>query len=603
MDMTEPTTSRAVGLTEIGKALSATTKAAQSTVGLAGEAWAAWQQDALGDFARDLLENPAPLIGTAQDIGEAVRAINRLAPLVDQVRRAALPPVLRIASVKVASDALRANGNLPAGGGLVGSIAQLGSPLGLVNVGVGLTNLGVGLYNAYQVTKMRAELSAMHAEMTAAFRGIQAALDVQSRQLAVLLEGQAALGQQVEKLRREMLQGFTAVLEQLGDVESRRRAEELQVRSLKVTKSWQCTIDALAEGDRPSENELRRLADAALDLEAWADTLLPNLPAGSPGRLPYFVAKSLAVRAAADAKTIETGGATRAAVRQIERLVEEIEAEARCLVDGKTLYQVGVTLAPVLAQYVCLRRGLKAGCATPELGDGVGTWDDGLADLRLLARALTTEAGEDCGIQLGTIGDLHWYLEWSGSAPTTDLRGITDVRCADVLGSIGVPGSMSVASSAALPGLLMMALPRYRSVAEQRMNEEFQWAARASLSRGEAVDPSALKPQEPPAGPGPFAGRVVTFDGLKLVFALPNSAEGRRAVLQRGDMKLGLYEYDYLDGKREAPLRLTAKYPDGWHAELASRIHVYFINGRKATVVCALNGQPARYAGSWFVEA
>ncbi|MFO0713617.1 MAG: hypothetical protein U0353_27440 [Sandaracinus sp.] len=524
----------------------------------------------------------------SDSVANAVRAVERLAPLAAHGPSPAVPPLLRLASVKAAWDGV-STATVSGGVQSLGeTVAQLGSPLGMASLGIGLANLGVGVYNAYQIGKVREEVSAMHSEMALSFRSIQTVLDVQSRQLAVLLDGQSRIGSQVDALRREMLAGFSGVLDTLGDIESRRRAEDLQVRSLKVTGSWRVVLEAFADEEKPSDNDIRRLGDSSLELQAWADTALTGLPAGSPARLPYFVAKALSVRAASDAKQIEAGTLAKSYVRQIEQLIVDLEDEVRAAANGKTLYEVGVTLGPVIAQYVALRRGLKTGISAPTTSpvEAAPSWDDGLADLRLLASNLRPQEAASATVPLGTLSDMQWYLEWTGEDPRrTDLRRVHEVSLRAILRRLGAPPGLVPPSPAAVPALLMLALPKYRDQAQDRLNREFQWKDPARLVHGE---PMAAAPQ-PTAEGASLDGRVVRFGGLELVLAVDESNGGRYAALYKGGANLGTYEAtapDPWDEKQLFVRRASASKGAGAAEKLPKTIHIAFTGGDRVRVKC-----------------
>jgi hypothetical protein len=591
-------TTQKVTVNDVAGAAKASSKAAHSVLGIAGKAWSAWQADEMSRLASTWLEDPTPLIDVASDVGKAVVAVNRVAPLfASGATSSSVPLALRLVSTTAATDA---GGLVSAnqGASLVGDVANAASPLGVATLAVGLVNLGVGVYNAYQIGELRHDVRAMQTETRQHFSEIRSLLGVQSRELAVLLQGQVQLAESVEQLRRDMLTGFKSVLGELGDMESRRRGEELQKMSLQAVSTWQVVLDAVVDGERPSAGDLGRLLAATTELDAWAHTLLEAVPAGSPARLPYFVAKALAARAAADGRSIEAGAPSKQGHREIGRLIAEIDTEVRVLADGKTLYGLGVELAPVIAQYVSLRRGLKAGVDRTLAGDvlaaaGGAPWNDGLADLRLLLSGAKKAAtsGDPALVPLGTLDDLRWYLAWSGSDPaTTDLRTIEDVELSEVLGSLGANDVAPPEGDDAAFGLLALALPDYRQHAADRLNREFEWSTPMSVVRGSAYGRARAerKTAEPTHNEG---DREVDFGHLGTRYRLVISDKARRpgegAELSRldPDQVNRLASYRVLAVEDDSiRLHLTSVMPAWYDAEPWTDIEIVYNDERNAVV-------------------
>jgi len=329
--------------------------------------------------------------------------------------------------------------------------------------------------------------------------------------------------------------------------------------------------------------------------------------AGNPARLPYFVAKALSVRAGADARLVETRTVSRASVREIESLTADIEAEVRAIVDGKSLYEVAVPLAPVIGQYVCLRRGLLSGAnltgPLPPPTDSV--WDDGLADLRLVSRAFAPN-GESVVVPLGTISDLQWYLDWSqGDPQTTDLRRVQQIGLREILDRLGVPETLSPASGSVVPALLMIALPTYRRRAEGKLNDEFRWASPAQIAECAARKPAAEQPVPAEAQASHQAVppyRFVRFgNGFELRFEGGATQSPYHAVLVSRGKKLGMYEppREVPDGRVGIVLRKSANFPEAWNLSVATSIRIAPTDGRRAVVHCEFEDKSTeKYDGS-----
>ena len=343
----------------------------------------------------------------------------------------------------------------------------------IVNLGINILNLGVGIYNAAQLHKIKNKLDQNseqvkvnsekldenseqikvfsdkvdrnNEQIKLCFNSIENALTAQHRTLELLVCNQYNLAQQMNILREEMRTGFQSIVEEVKDVEARRRREEFETRTFKLLKTYERFSYIL-----PELLEADQLIERSEDLEAWLRTQLNRVDTGKPERLPLLVALSFSVRAKADAFEAKGGKYIGFATKDIAQLISQLREEARAFCDGRSLYTLGVEMPEMLYQYVLLNRSLSKvknfqKQIDPEvifLGDEV-TWDDGMQELRELFQPnikYTELLSGNQDIKLNTLADYDWYIRFANQDRSTfNVHSCPSIKVSDILQKIGHP--------------------------------------------------------------------------------------------------------------------------------------------------------------------
>ncbi|CAI5980031.1 unnamed protein product [Closterium sp. NIES-65] len=351
---------------------------------------------------------------------------------------------------------------------------------------------------------------------------------------------------------------------------------------------YRSCLRPLTRGKLPSRTELKemRLSAQAMGVRA-AMMMIDKVPKGDPRRVPLFAFRTFALRAELDsqalrstpepaaAATAEPAAATaepanksapatangchppssspspspsrwdvdsyRIAAAPLEDLLEDLTDEVQAVWEAsqRTVYDVAVSLAPVLAQYALLGRAVQlviqennqvvtaeggsggaggsgAGVAVPAVGDELILWDDGLDDVRDLflpdrreanlnsspspssspssssassAAACSFSSSFPLGatVRIDSMSDFSWFVAWNGTSPVDSIPSEVSVK--RLLHSIGAPSSQHAMLRSSDKSLLMaVTLPEVRFEAERRVGEQLAWAveggARLEMKQG-----------------------------------------------------------------------------------------------------------------------
>ncbi|MBD2414216.1 hypothetical protein FACHB389_21365 [Nostoc calcicola FACHB-389] len=346
----------------------------------------------------------------------------------------------------------------------------------IANLGLNILNLGVGIYNAAQLHNVKnkldrnheqiqscvdkldrnhkqvqvlsEKLDRNHEQIQSCFNSIQNALTVQHRTLELLVCNQCDLAQQMNILREEMRTGFQNVVEEVKDLEARRRREEFETRTFKLLKAYERFSYIL-----PELLEADQLIERAEDLEAWLRTQLNRIDIGKPERLPLMVALAFSVRAKADAFQAKGGDYTSFANKDIGLLINQLRDEARAFCEGRSLYTLGVEMPEILYQYAFLNRSLCKGYEFQKKATQVDSefsfsaeelnWDDGMQELRVLFEPNIEPTEFLCGnqdIKLNTLADYDWYIRFANQDRLTfNVHSCPSIKLSNILWKIGHP--------------------------------------------------------------------------------------------------------------------------------------------------------------------
>jgi uncharacterized protein YoxC len=346
------------------------------------------------------------------------------------------------------------------------SVQPVTDMLNVANLGVNILNLGLGVYNTVQLHKVKEKLDRNHKQIQVCFNNIQKALAVQHRTLELLICNQNNLAHQMNILRKEMQTGFQNVVEEVKDLEARRRREEFETRTFKLLKSYErftCILPELSEADQ--------LIERAEDLEAWLRTQLNHIDLGKPERLPLLVALAFSVRAKADAFEAKGGDYKDFAIKDIGLLIDQLRDEACKFCDGRSLYSLGVEMPEILYQYVLLNRSLRKGyrlqnSLTSEVffSESEAIWNDEMQELRELFTSPVEHNGFIGGkqdISLNTMADYDWYINFANeNRAEFNVHSRPSIKLSAILHKIGHPEPQSGGiEKSKLNSLMMFALP------------------------------------------------------------------------------------------------------------------------------------------------
>ncbi len=389
---------------------------------------------------------------------------------------------------------------------------------GIANLGLNILNLGVGIYNAFQLRKVGKKLDQVHDDIQtgfdkledklnrsheyiqsgfdkledkldrnheyiqSCFNSIYHALIVQHRTLELLVSNQNNIAKQMDILRKEMHTGFQNVIEEVKDVEARRRREEFETRTFKVLKAYERFTYLL-----PELTEANQLIERAEDLEAWLRSQLNRINLGQPERLPLMVALAFSVRAKADAFEAKEGEYINFAIKEIKLLIDDIRNEVNAFCEGRTLYELGVEMPEIIYQYALLNRSLRKGIECQKqiefeslFSENEVTWDDSMQELRELFQANpeNTEIiySSSYKIALETLTDYDWYIGFSGKDRLTfSVHSCPSIPLKDILETIGHPAPTTIAiEKTAINKLMSFALPNVKEEVSQLIQSEFQ---------------------------------------------------------------------------------------------------------------------------------
>ncbi len=379
----------------------------------------------------------------------------------------------------------------------------------IANLGVNILNLGVGIYNSVQLHKVKKKLDRNQEQIQSClekldrnneqvqvvsdkldrnneqiqtcFNSIQNALTVQHRTLELLVCNQCNLAQQMNILREEMRTGFQNVVEEVKDLEARRRREEFETRTFKLLKAYERFTYIL-----PELLEADQLIERAEDLEAWLRTQLNRIDIGKPERLPLMVALAFSVRAKADAFEAKGGDYTSFATKDIGLLINQLRDEARAFCEGRSLYTLGVEMPEILYQYALLNRSLCKGRNLKTQVDSEVifsaeevTWDDGMQELRELFKPNIEHIefiGGNQDIKLNTMADYHWYIGFANQDILTfNVHSRPSIKLSDILRNIGHPEPQTGGiGKTTLNTLMVFALPEKMKNISQLIQNEFE---------------------------------------------------------------------------------------------------------------------------------
>lgn len=381
--------------------------------------------------------------------------------------------------------------------GLEGSMFQI------ANVGLGLLNLGVGIYNAYKIHQVHDDLLEQRQEAQVGFKNLnqglqmgfanlRSALAVQHRTLELLASNQHNLTHRMAVLRLEMQAGFQKVLEEVQDVEVRRRREELEIRTFKLFKTYERFGNVL-----PETLEADQLIEKAEELEAWLQTQLNRIDAGQVERLPLFAVLVFTVRAKADGFEAKGGAYTNFAKRDLNVLKQQICDEAYAFCNDRSLYTLCVEVPEILGQYVLLERGISKGQKLQEQTNPDVLffaeelhWDDGMDQLREIFKQTNIEDVQvikgSTTIRLNTLMDYDWYINFSGEDRAIfNIHSRPSLPFSEVLQKIGHPNAETgIILRKDLKNIMFLSIPQVRSELASRMQLEFGWEATPKLLQG-----------------------------------------------------------------------------------------------------------------------
>ncbi|MCC5658154.1 hypothetical protein LC608_14370 [Nostoc sp. XA010] len=389
----------------------------------------------------------------------------------------------------------------------------------IANLGVNILNLGVGIYNSVQLYKIKKkldrnqdqiqfcveELDRNHEQVQVVsdkldrnneqiqtcFNSIQNALTVQHRTLELLVCNQCNLANQMNILREEMRTGFQNVVEEVKDLEARRRREEFETRTFKLLKTYERFTYIL-----PELLEADQLIERAEDLEAWLRTQLNRIDKGKPERLPLLVALAFSVRAKADAFEAKGGDYTSFATKDIGLLINQLRDEASAFCEGRSLYTLGVEMPEILYQYALLNRSLCKGYefqkkikqADSEVifSEEELTWDDEMQELREIFKPKPEDTEMLTGkllVKLNTLVDYDWYIGFADEdRHNFSVHSRPTIPLGDILQKIGHPDPQNgQIRKTDLNALMLFALPEKGNKISHLIQTEFTLEASPKL--------------------------------------------------------------------------------------------------------------------------
>lgn len=394
-------------------------------------------------------------------------------------------------------------------GETIQSVQPANDMFNIANLGINILNLGIGIYNAAQLHKAQKKLDRNHEQIQSCvdkldrnhkqvqvlsekldrnhdgiqscFNSIQNALAVQHRTLELLVCNQCNLTQQMNILREEMRTGFQNVVEEVKDLEARRRREEFETRTFKLLKAYERFSYIL-----PELLEADQLIERAEDLEAWLRTQLNRIDIGKPERLPLMVALAFSVRAKADAFEAKGGDYKTFATKDISLLINQLCDEARAFCEGQSLYTLGVEMPEILYQYALLNRSLRKGRNLHRQVDSEVifsaeevAWDDGMQELREIFKPNiehTEFIGGNQDIKLNTMADYDWYIRFANQDRSTfNIRSRSSIKLSDILRNIGHPEPQTGGiGKTTLNTLMSFALPKRVNKISHIIQAEFK---------------------------------------------------------------------------------------------------------------------------------
>lgn len=278
----------------------------------------------------------------------------------------------------------------------------------------GLLHMGVGVFRVLQIQALR-NASAMHLE-----------------------------GQEVFRLLEQTFTKLSAMLD-------RTSGEELETRLRKLLLLQEQTASYLVQTGQPRPDQLPALLHAAADLEAWVPIKLRNCPLGAPERFPFVAALTYARSSCSDAVLLQ-GGDNQVEEQALQRLRDEISAEAYALCNGQTLYALAVPRFEALIGYALLRRGLGGAGSVQVQASGFpmmvydeqdSSWDVGLGVLRSVLMAPSD--GPPCkSLPLKTLADYEWFVSWAGlDRETFDVHSIKELSTEQLASWLGLPEDLA----------------------------------------------------------------------------------------------------------------------------------------------------------------
>ncbi|CAI5960097.1 unnamed protein product, partial [Closterium sp. NIES-65] len=245
----------------------------------------------------------------------------------------------------------------------------------------------------------------------------------------------------------------------------------------------------------------------------------PTPPQGDPRRLALFAFRTFALRAELDAEALRDldepppGNAWpvssyRVGTPRLRALLEDMVEEVESLwnATNRTLYEVAIVLAPVLAQYALLGKAVgmameqyyarltvrKHGRVVMAVGDEIILWDDGLEDVRelFLAEKAADEQPLGSAVRIDSMNDYSWFVSWNGTSAVDNIPSEVSVK--KLLHSIGAPTARLAGLRARDKGLLMgVTVPDVRIEAEKRVLAQLQWV----VDGGGKLEIKAARPQ------------------------------------------------------------------------------------------------------------
>ncbi|CAI5461304.1 unnamed protein product [Closterium sp. Yama58-4] len=283
---------------------------------------------------------------------------------------------------------------------------------------------------------------------------------------------------------------------------------------------YRSCLRPLTKGRLPSVTELKELRVSAEALGVRSALLcLDRIPKGDPRRLALFAFRTFALRAELDAEALRDldepppGNAWpvssyRVGTPRLRALLEDMVEEVESLwnATNRTLYEVAIVLAPVLAQYALLGKAVgmameqyyarltvrKHGRVVMAVGDEIILWDDGLEDVRelFLAEKAADEQPLGSAVRIDSMNDYSWFVSWNGTSAVDNIPSEVSVK--KLLHSIGAPTARLAGLRARDKGLLMgVTVPDVRIEAEKRVLAQLQWV----VDGGGKLEIKAARPQ------------------------------------------------------------------------------------------------------------
>ncbi|GJP39951.1 hypothetical protein CLOM_g24266 [Closterium sp. NIES-68] len=382
--------------------------------------------------------------------------------------------------------------------GTVARSGQLGAPLGIAHLALGAVTAAMSAYSPGKTGKGEGDglprvrmLSCLHALFT-----------------------QLHDPDQVEEPEGE--NGRVGGRSQLDSAELDVLEKAVRILHLR----YRSCLRPLTKGRLPSITELRELRVSAEALGVRSALLcLDRIPKGDPRRLPLFAFRTFALRAELDAEALRDldepppGTAWpvstyRVGTTRLRALLEDMVEEVESLWNGtnRTLYDVAIVLAPVLAQYALLGKAVgmameqyyarltvkKHGRVVMAVGDEIILWDDGLEDVRelFLAEKDADEQPLGSAVRIDSMNDYSWFVSWNGTSAVDNIPSEVSVK--KLLHSIGAPTARLTGLRARDKGLLMgVTVPDVRVEAEKRVLVQLQWV----VEGGGKLEIKAVRPQ------------------------------------------------------------------------------------------------------------